>query len=740
MSRITIAGTANSDWLHLQNAASAMEALLGAGDDGAFGSLFNDVLQGGDGNDMLWGEAGADTLIGGTGNDMLQGGEGNDRLDGGTGDDRLWGGTGDDLMLLGPGNDQAWGEAGNDTIVTGEGNDSAYGGEGADSIDAGTGDDSLQGDAGNDTLLAGEGRNTVVGGEGDDVIQAGAGNDSLTGDAGNDIIQAGNGHNTVWAGQGDDSVTAGTGNDTIAADEGRDTILAGAGDDVVWGNGGDDVIDLGAGNDSATGDMGADTILGGEGNDSLYGGEGDDRISAGAGADRVNADGGNDLVTMTVGAARGDVYDGGAGFDTLGFELTRAEWLNAGFQADLARFLVHAGSTPWADFRFAPQNLTVRSFEAAAVTVDGAALSATDDAVIAAADSFTVGEDAALLSGNVTANDSIADLLAAVALTAPASAGSLVLGADGAFTWDGGAGFQALAAGETRLVTFAYRATDADGDHAGATVSITVLGANDAATIGGTARGAVAEDGLLATGGRLTIADADAGQAAFAAPLALDGKYGRFTFDAATGDWGYRLDNAAAAVQGLAAGQTVTDRLAVASLDGSATAEIAVSIAGRNDLGPNLLINGGFEAPALPSGTWAPRSDVPGWTNSAGPMEIWAAFSVASPEGRQHLEIDHASGLDRVSQSLDVTAGHDYLLSFEARARRAGMATSEAFEVLWNGQKLAEVNPSASGWTTYSYTVTGAAGLDTLTFAELAAGNDSFGGMLDNVQLRDTVW
>jgi VCBS repeat-containing protein len=740
MARVTIAGSANTDWLHLQNANDAMEALLGGGDDGAFGSRFGDLLQGGAGHDMLWGEAGADTLVGGTGNDMLYGGEGADSLDGGTGQDMLWGGAGDDWMNLGEGNDQAWGEAGNDRIITGEGHDTAHGGEGDDHIDAGAGDDSLLGDAGNDTLLAGEGRNTVVGGTGHDSIIAGAGHDSLSGDDGNDTIDAGHGNNTVWAGQGDDSVIAGQGNDTIAADDGRDTVRAGAGQDVVRGNGGDDWIDLGTGNDLATGDMGADTILGGDGNDTIHGGEGDDRLFAGAGADRVHGDGGNDLVVMTVGTARGDVYDGGAGFDTLGFELTSAEWLNPTFQADLARFLVHAGTTPWADFRFAPQALTVRSFEAAAVTVDGATLSTADDAVLAVADAFTVGEDAARVTGNVTANDSIADLLAAVALTAPASAGSLVLGADGAFTWDGGAAFQSLAAGETRSVTFGYRATDADGDAGSATVTITVVGANDAASIGGNGQGSVAEDGGLTAAGRLTIADADAGQAAFAAPAALDGAYGRFTFDAATGEWGYLLHNATAAVQGLRAGQTVVDRLAVTSLDGTATGEIAVSIAGRSDPGPNLLINSGFEAPALPAGTWAARSDVPGWSNSAGAIEIWSSFGVTSPEGRQHMEIDHAGGLDRISQSVDVTAGRDYLLSFEARARRADNAASEAFEVLWNGDVLGRIDPGANAWTTHSFVVTGAAGLDTLTFAEFAAGNDSFGGLVDNVQLRDMVW
>ncbi|MFZ4410908.1 MAG: VCBS domain-containing protein, partial [Paracraurococcus sp.] len=51
----------------------------------------------------------------------------------------------------------------------------------------------------------------------------------------------------------------------------------------------------------------------------------------------------------------------------------------------------------------------------------------------------------------------------------------------------------------------------------------------------------------------------------------------------ATGVWRYALDNTAANVQALAAGQAVTDRLTVSSLDGTASATIAVTVSGAND-------------------------------------------------------------------------------------------------------------------------------------------------------------
>ncbi|WJI42129.1 VCBS domain-containing protein [Mesorhizobium opportunistum] len=67
--------------------------------------------------------------------------------------------------------------------------------------------------------------------------------------------------------------------------------------------------------------------------------------------------------------------------------------------------------------------------------------------------------------------------------------------------------------------------------------------------------------------------DVDAGQAHFAAvaPAALAGTYGNFSFDSATGVWGYTLDNSKAATEALNAGDTQTDTLTVSSLDGTAS-------------------------------------------------------------------------------------------------------------------------------------------------------------------------
>src|SRR5438876_11941273 len=64
-------------------------------------------------------------------------------------------------------------------------------------------------------------------------------------------------------------------------------------------------------------------------------------------------------------------------------------------------------------------------------------------------------------------------------------------------------------------------------------------------------------------GGQLTVHDVDSGENHFqaVAPAALAGTYGNFTFNAATGVWGYTLDQTKA--DPLTAGQTATDTLSV---------------------------------------------------------------------------------------------------------------------------------------------------------------------------------
>ena len=156
---------------------------------------------------------------------------------------------------------------------------------------------------------------------------------------------------------------------------------------------------------------------------------------------------------------------------------------------------------------------------------------------------------------------------------------------NGSVGWDYSvvnAAVQSLAAGQTANESFTVAINDGNGGVVEQGITVTVTGANDVAAIAGTATGAVTEDGLGAASGALTVADVDAGENEFQPQINTSGTYGNFSIDAA-GAWSYNLNNAAANVQALATGQSVTDSFTVLSEDGTATQSVTISITGSND-------------------------------------------------------------------------------------------------------------------------------------------------------------
>lgn len=174
----------------------------------------------------------------------------------------------------------------------------------------------------------------------------------------------------------------------------------------------------------------------------------------------------------------------------------------------------------------------------------------------------------------------------------PASGGPR-MGAYGNFAFDAATGqwdydldngilaVQSLGAGDTVTDAFTVRAIDGTGQ----TVTISVKGTNDVATISGTSAGKVTEDGTLTFTGQLAVADVDAGESqlqAIAAGTAGANGYGTFEVGA-DGSWTYTLDNADPAVQALNDGETLTDTITVLSQDGSDSETVTVTINGADD-------------------------------------------------------------------------------------------------------------------------------------------------------------
>lgn len=116
---VSYAEAGSAIWVRIDGTDTGSFTGEAAGDvlieiENAFGSDYDDTIQGSfeanaiwgaDGNDSLYGLAGNDDLLGGGGGDYLSGGAGIDRLDGGDGDDRIAGGEGSDLIIGGEGFD-----------------------------------------------------------------------------------------------------------------------------------------------------------------------------------------------------------------------------------------------------------------------------------------------------------------------------------------------------------------------------------------------------------------------------------------------------------------------------------------------------------------------------------------------------------------------------------------------------------------------------------------------------------
>jgi Ca2+-binding RTX toxin-like protein len=152
----------------------------------------------------------------------------------------------------------------------------------------------------------------------------GPGNDSLadrSGIAAPSSFDGGPGADNVSAYGGDDYIEGGPltgdGNDVINAGEGDDIVWGGDGDDYVVGEEGDDLLGGEGGDDTLIGSDGADQLSGGDGNDTLRGERGADVLSGHDGDDQLEPDPTSSGVPLS--DYRGDVVEGGAGVDTVGF-------------------------------------------------------------------------------------------------------------------------------------------------------------------------------------------------------------------------------------------------------------------------------------------------------------------------------------------------------------------------------------------------------------------------------------
>ncbi|WP_306133270.1 Ig-like domain-containing protein [Roseivivax marinus] len=266
----------------------------------------------------------------------------------------------------------------------------------------------------------------------------------------------------------------------ITGDDGPDSIAGLGGADTLYGRAGDDTIDGGTGNDLLFGQSGADSLIGGGGDDSIFGGAGNDTLEGRDGNDVLSDTLGDNL--FRPGAGR-DVVIGGSGTDTVefsgsvfGYAISRPGGTGLAVVTDTDASNGDTGRT---------QVLSVERLVFSDVAIDLTA----NNAPVAAADSFTLAEDAGATVLRVADNDldfDPSDTLSVVQVSGAAHGTAVASGATIVYTPD------ANYFGSDSLT---YRLSDGTAQSSAVTVDITVTPVNDAPIAVEDTGTTIAEDG-----------------------------------------------------------------------------------------------------------------------------------------------------------------------------------------------------------------------------------------------------
>ncbi len=153
----------------------------------------------------------------------------------------------------------------------------------------------------------------------------------------------------------------------------------------------------------------------------------------------------------------------------------------------------------------------------------------------------------------------------------------------------------------------------------------------------------------------------------------------------------------------------------------------------------NLVVNGNFESPQVPTGNIAITPALPGWrvVGSSG-AEVQANVAGAPAEGRQHVELD-GDRPTSIAQDIPTRPGQRYELSLSFAARPGSTRASNRLLIVWGGQVVARVDADGTGqtrtnWVTVTQFVTATGRRTTLELRDEGTA-DTLGTYVDDVRV-----
>lgn len=166
------------------------------------------------------------------------------------------------------------------------------------------------------------------------------------------------------------------------------------------------------------------------------------------------------------------------------------------------------------------------------------------------------------------------------------------------------------------------------------------------------------------------------------------------------------------------------------------------------EVGSNLIVNGGFETPNLAPGTWAvyPDASQTSWVVESGAgLEIQDHAAGTPKEGEQLAELD-SNNSSAISQTLATVTGGKYRFTFWYSPRPGVGAGDNGIQaqvkVISAGNLLvddtigaAAVGAGDTTWVKYTYSFIAESNTTKVMFTDTGVSN-SFGGYLDDVSVR----